>query len=39
MITQAGYPAIAAALDEDLIAAKLPEVEARTHEMLHAVPA
>lgn len=34
MLERAGYPTIAAALDEALIAAKLPEVEARAQEML-----
>jgi hypothetical protein len=34
MLERAGYPTIAAALDEGLIAARLPEVEARTQAML-----
>lgn len=36
MLTRAGYPTIAAALDEDLIAAKLPEIAAKTQAMLQA---
>jgi len=36
MLTRAGYPTVAAALDEGLIAGKLPEVEARAHAMLQA---
>ena len=32
----AGYPTVAAALDEGLIAEKLPEVEARAQAMLSA---
>ena len=36
MISRAGYPTIAAALDEGLIAAKVREVEARTQAMLAA---
>ena len=36
MLTRAGYPTVAAALDEGVIAAKLPEVEARAHAMLQA---
>ena len=36
MLTRAGYPTVAAALDEGLVASKLPEVEARAHEMLAA---
>jgi len=36
MLTRAGYPTVAAALDEGLIAAKLPEVETRAHAMLAA---
>ncbi len=35
MLTRAGYPTVAAALDEGLIAEKLPEVEARAQAMLH----
>jgi len=31
-----GYPTVAAALDEGLIAGKLPEVEARAQAMLQA---
>jgi hypothetical protein len=34
MIERAGYPTIAAALDAELITAKLPEVEAKTRAML-----
>jgi hypothetical protein len=34
MLTRAGYPTVAAALDEGLVASKLPEVEARAHAML-----
>lgn len=37
MIERAGYPTVAAALDAELIAAKLPEVEAKTQAMLQAV--
>jgi hypothetical protein len=37
MLQRAGYPTVAAALDESLIAATLPEVEARVQEMLQAV--
>ena len=37
MLQRAGYPTVAAALDESLIAATLPEVEARAKEMLQAV--
>jgi len=36
MLTRAGYPTVAAALDEGLIASKLPEVEARAQAMLQA---
>jgi hypothetical protein len=36
MLTRAGYPTVAAALDEGLVAGKLPEVEARGHAMLQA---
>jgi hypothetical protein len=36
MIERAGYPIIAAALDTELIAAKLPQVEAQTQAMLEA---
>jgi len=36
MIERAGHPTIATALDTGLIAAKLPEVEARTQAMLQA---
>ena len=36
MLTRAGYPTVAAALDEGLIAEKLPEVEARAQAMLSA---
>jgi hypothetical protein len=36
MLTRAGYPTVAAALDEGLIAQKLAEVEARAHTMLQA---
>jgi hypothetical protein len=36
MIERAGYPTIAAALDTELIAAKLPQVEAQTQAMLEA---
>lgn len=35
-IERAGYPTIAAALDTGLVAARLPEIEARTHAMLQA---
>jgi hypothetical protein len=37
MLERAGYPTIAAALDEDLIAAKLPEVETTAQAMAQAV--
>jgi hypothetical protein len=36
MLTRAGYPNVAAALDEGVIAAKLPEVEAKAQAMLQA---
>jgi hypothetical protein len=36
MLTRAGYPTVAAALDEGVIASKLPEVEARAHAMMQA---
>jgi hypothetical protein len=36
MLTRAGYPTVAAALDEGIIAEKLPVVEARAHAMLAA---
>jgi len=36
MLTRAGYPTVAAALDEALIASKLPEVEARAEALLQA---
>src|SRR5262245_10156932 len=36
MLTRAGYPTVAAALDEGVVASKLPEVEARAHAMLQA---
>jgi hypothetical protein len=36
MLQRAGYPTVAAALDDRIIAAKLPEVEARAQEMLQA---
>ena len=36
MLTRAGYPTVATALDEGLLACKLPEVEARGQAMLHA---
>ena len=36
MLTRAGYPTVAAALDEGLIAGKLTEVEARAYAMLQA---
>ena len=36
MLTRAGYPTVAAALDEGLIAGKLPEVEARAQAMRQA---
>jgi hypothetical protein len=36
MLTRAGYPTVAAALDEGLVASKLPEVEARAHALLQA---
>jgi hypothetical protein len=38
MVARAGYPTIAAALDAELIASKLPEVEAKTQAMLQASP-
>jgi hypothetical protein len=38
MIERAGYPTIAAALDEDLIAAKLPEVESTIRAMAQTDP-
>jgi hypothetical protein len=34
MLTRAGYPIVAAALDESLVAGKLLEVERRAHAML-----
>jgi len=37
MLQRAGYPTVAAALDDRIIASKLPEVEAKTQEMLQAV--
>ena len=37
MLQRAGYPSVAAALDDSLIAARLPEMEARAQEMLQAV--
>ncbi len=37
MLQRAGYPTVATALDDSIIAAKLPEVEARAQEMLQAV--
>jgi hypothetical protein len=37
MLQRAGYPTVAAALDDSLIASKLPEVEAKVQEMLQAV--
>jgi hypothetical protein len=37
MLQRAGYPSVAAALDPGLITAKLPEIEAKTQEMLQAV--
>jgi hypothetical protein len=36
MLTRAGYPTVAAALDEALIASKLPEVQSRADAMLQA---
>jgi len=36
MLQRAGYPTVAAVLDESLIASKLPEVEAKAQEMLQA---
>jgi hypothetical protein len=36
MLTRAGYPTVAAALDEGLVARTLPEVEARAHAMRQA---
>jgi hypothetical protein len=36
MLKRAGYPTIAAAVDEQLIAAKLPELESRAHAMMQA---
>jgi hypothetical protein len=38
MLERAGYPTIAAALDEALIAARLPEVEAKLRAMMAAEP-
>ena len=38
MLTRAGYPTVAAALDEGLVAAKLLEVEARAQAMLTEAP-
>jgi hypothetical protein len=37
MLQRAGYPTVAAALDESIIACKLPEMETKAHEMLQAV--
>jgi hypothetical protein len=37
MLQRAGYPTVAAALDDSLIASTLPAVEAKAWEMLHAV--
>jgi hypothetical protein len=36
MLTRAGYPTVAAALDEGLVASTLPEMESRAHAMLRA---
>jgi hypothetical protein len=36
MLTRAGYPTVAAALDEGLVAGKLAEVETRAQAMLQA---
>jgi len=36
MLTRAGYPTVAAALDEGLIARKLSEVEERAQAMMRA---
>jgi hypothetical protein len=38
MLERAGYPTIAAALDEGLIAAKLSEVESTAQAMAQAAP-
>jgi hypothetical protein len=38
MLTRAGYPTIAAALDNELIAATIPEIAAKAQTMLQAVP-
>ena len=38
MIEYAGYPNIAAALDEDLLAARLPDVESKGRAMIEADP-
>ncbi|MGE3541074.1 MAG: hypothetical protein AB7N91_27015 [Candidatus Tectimicrobiota bacterium] len=37
MLSRAGYPVVAAALDADLVASKLPLIEARAQAMLQAV--
>jgi hypothetical protein len=37
MLSRAGYPVVAAALDADLIASKLPAIESKVQEMLQAV--
>jgi hypothetical protein len=34
MLTRAGYPTVAAALDEGLVARKVTEVEQRGHAMM-----
>jgi hypothetical protein len=36
MLERAGYPSVAAALDDSVITARLPEVEARAGAMLQA---
>ena len=38
MIDRAGYPTIAAAVDQDLIAYKLPEIESTAKAMIVAAP-
>jgi hypothetical protein len=37
MIQRAGYPSIAAELDEELVQAKLPEVEDKAMAMIRAI--
>jgi hypothetical protein len=36
MITRAGYPTVVEEMDEDLIAAKLPDVESKALAMIQA---